>query len=356
MERLFLKNHAVKIKRATVHPNLVLFKYDIEADWSQPEVRECRGLILDEANNWAVVAHPFNKFFNAHEVHADPIDWESAKVYTKLDGSLMTLYHYAGHWWVSTTGTPDAECAVNNNSDLTFSKLFNVAINSMFSWSSRPAFGCLETHKCYCFELTGPDNRVVVPYKDTTLTMLGARNLLTDQECDVREEGKATGFNYVRPLPLTSPLEVTELSKKIRPNEGEGYVVCDKYFRRIKIKSPAYVKVSKLMNGPMTGKNMLSLVRSGESTEFIGYFPEFLDLHTKTLEQLTNFKQTVLCVYASISGIEQQKEFAFKAMTYPFSSILFSLRKHAGTTIDSAIQAINDDKLYTLMGGQIDKP
>lgn len=36
------------------------------------------------------------------------------QVYEKLDGSLMTLYHYRGQWHVATTGRPDASGSVGS--------------------------------------------------------------------------------------------------------------------------------------------------------------------------------------------------------------------------------------------------
>ncbi len=36
------------------------------------------------------------------------LDWTSAAVYEKLDGSLAVLYYYKDEWWVSSSGMPDA--------------------------------------------------------------------------------------------------------------------------------------------------------------------------------------------------------------------------------------------------------
>lgn len=55
-----------------------------------PIVQECRGLILDEDDNWAVVSYPFDKFFNFNESKAAHLDWASGvDVFEKVDG-----------WWV----------------------------------------------------------------------------------------------------------------------------------------------------------------------------------------------------------------------------------------------------------------
>ena len=92
-----------------MYPNLVLFKYDqVNSPMDNPVVQECRGIILDEADDWRVIARPFTKFYNYGEPNAASIDWTTARVQEKVDGSLCAFYHYKGDWHVATTGTPDA--------------------------------------------------------------------------------------------------------------------------------------------------------------------------------------------------------------------------------------------------------
>src|SRR5580704_18173365 len=83
---------AIAAKRHNTYPNLVLFKYNqIDSPFSEQIVRECRGLILDEANDWKIVNRSFDKFFNYGEGHAANIDWDSAKCLEKMDGSLIQM-------------------------------------------------------------------------------------------------------------------------------------------------------------------------------------------------------------------------------------------------------------------------
>ncbi len=348
----FIADHAVKIKRHTVHPNLVLFKYNRDADWSDTVLHECRGLILDESDNWAVVAHPFNKFFNYNEPQGRPIDWATAKVYPKLDGSLMTLYYYKSGWWCSTSGVPDAMCPVNNDESLTFDELFwesFYAARLQSQYTSYTTRGLLSVRHCYYFELTSPLNRVVVPYPDNRLTLLGVRNLDTGQELDPGDIGRELGLPHVQPLALRDIETVIEQASHITPNEGEGYVVCDAAFNRIKIKSPAYLSVAKRLNGQMNQRAMLQLILTGEVNEFIGYFPEFRDLYGETIGVLTRFKAKIQSTYGSIQDIKSQKEFAERATQYRYSTFLFALRKRkeesAPTVIDDLLHRISFDKV-----------
>lgn len=54
------------------------------------------------------MAYPYKKFFNYMEKYACEIDWNSAVVYEKLDGSLATLYWYHDDWYVASSSIPDA--------------------------------------------------------------------------------------------------------------------------------------------------------------------------------------------------------------------------------------------------------
>ena len=114
---------------ARLHPQhpLVQLSYSQRgSNLSNGVVQECRGLIL-EKGSWKVVAMPFLKFFNADEPAAvavrNAFDWRSARVYEKLDGSITTLYHYAGQWHVASMRLPDAAGEVSGPDGGTFASL-----------------------------------------------------------------------------------------------------------------------------------------------------------------------------------------------------------------------------------------
>lgn len=65
---------------------------------------ECRGLIVDKAT-LQPVCYPFNKFFNSVESHAAAIDWSTARVQQKVDGTLVNVFFWRDQWRFSTCGT-----------------------------------------------------------------------------------------------------------------------------------------------------------------------------------------------------------------------------------------------------------
>ncbi|MFA5031319.1 MAG: RNA ligase [Patescibacteria group bacterium] len=91
--------------------NLYLLKYSqIDSDFSYRIVRQCRGIILEKGTN-KIVAYPFDKFFNIQEGHADKVDFGTASIQEKVDGSIIKVYYYDNKWNIATNGTIDAKDA-----------------------------------------------------------------------------------------------------------------------------------------------------------------------------------------------------------------------------------------------------
>lgn len=93
--------------------HFILLKYSqIHSDFSNELVRECRGIILDK-KDWSIAKRGFNKFGNYGESYVPEIDWDSAVVQEKLDGSLIAMFwnKYDNKWQIGTNGTINARNA-----------------------------------------------------------------------------------------------------------------------------------------------------------------------------------------------------------------------------------------------------
>ena len=93
------------------YDNKVLIKYDqIASSMGIEEVQDARGLIL-EKGTWNIMCLSFRKFFNNAEGHAARIDWNTAHVLEKLDGSLIQLYWDWNKeiWFAATSGTAEGD-------------------------------------------------------------------------------------------------------------------------------------------------------------------------------------------------------------------------------------------------------
>ena len=262
-ELLAAKPYCIKIAE---EGNLVLFKYSqIDSDFFNPIVQECRGIIL-EKDTWRVVAYAFNKFGNFGEAYADEIDWESAVVETKEDGSLIKVYYYDGEWRVGTNGTIFAENAeLNAGPYKNFRQLFDAAAEKCGLDFSR-----LNRYYTYIFELCSEFNQVVCPQSEIRLIHIGTRNNRTFQEVETD-----IGIPHPQKYALSSLEDCIAMAKTFDFTK-EGFVVKDKNYNRIKVKSEDYVRVHRLANnGLMTEERAIELIRANELDEFFTYFPHY---------------------------------------------------------------------------------
>jgi hypothetical protein len=333
-----LKNRfAIDAKRHSEYPNLVLLKYSqIESNFAEPIVQECRGVVLDELNDWRVVCWSFRKFHNLSESLAAKIDWSTAEVQEKKDGSLCQLFHYGNKWNVATSGTPDASGQVNNFGK-TFKELF---------WETWNKYGTdtdyLNSNFCYYFELTGPFNRVVVDNKESELTVIGCRDLRNLQEFHL-DYSPIQAIDIPRRFPLASVEDCIKAAEALNPMNQEGFVVVDAKFNRIKIKSPAYVMLHHAKDS-LSRRRIAEIVRKGEFEEFktaIDSIPELKKIFEEVYEAHRN---TVVCCdtkFVEIRYIENQRDFAVEANKTKYASILFQMRKNNC----SAAQALSPPKM-----------
>ena len=258
----------------------VLLKYDqLSAPtlMSNIEVQECRGLIL-EKGSWDVMSLAFTKFFNAEESNAHKVDWNTAHVLEKLDGTLIQLYWdwHKNEWFAGTTGTAEGEGEVNNKMGTTFNSLFWDTVTKQYALN--PCM--LDKDHVYVFELTTPYNIVVKPHGESSATLLTVRNLVTLQEVSWKDLTMIAESLRV-PLVKRFDLNANNVGVLLRTFENmiwhdEGYVVVDANFNRIKIKNPAYVAVHHL-KGKTAEHNIITIVKSNEIEEFASTFPERKD-------------------------------------------------------------------------------
>lgn len=342
-----LARYGIKVRRHGEHSNLVLFKYDqIASPFAETIVRECRGIVLDESDGWRVVSRAFDKFFNHGEGHAAPIEWASARVQEKVDGSLCVLYWYAGQWHVATTGTPDAGGDVHGFG-LTFRDYFWSTFDAQTN--ELPSGDC---GVCFYFELTGPHNRIVVPHASASVTLLGARDLRTQRELTAREAASLylPGVKVVGEYPLGSFDDIAASFASISPLTQEGYVVVDRHFNRVKVKHPGYVALHHAKDG-MTRKAFVEIARSGETSEVVTAFPEFAPLLAEAKARVDALIVEVEADYERLRHIPEQKAFAMSAMKTRCSSALFSVRATKAESVRTFFRDCRIQLVMDLIGG-----
>lgn len=335
----------IKVKEHTNYKNLLSFKYSqIHSPMSNSIVRECRGVILDSRDNWNVVSRPYDKFFNIGELYADKIDWESAKVYEKLDGTLISLYNYDGAWWISTSGTPDGTGQVPD-ADMTFLSLFRRVSCNINFYTPNPSD---DKDLTFMFELCSKHNRVITQHRKERIVLHGVRNRLTGRELDPSAYATKYGWECVKMFNMRNESEVINAANKLNGYEDEGFVIVDKDFNRVKVKSLGYVRIANIKKR-MDLESLLEIHIRNEQSEFLSYFPEF---NREFLNLKEKFDKTVLeygTFYEGIKGIKDQKEFALKAVTKQHPAILFDVRKGRYKNVKECMSNMNIRKCLELI-------
>ena len=231
--RELLKEKGIKVKDSDTD-HRVIFNYGIDCDFSDPIVQEARGIIIN-LDTLDVVCHPFRKFGNYNESYVDNIDWASARVQEKVDGSIVKLYWFNNEWVWATNGVIDAR-----NADVQgFNKTFYDIIVSAKNYKDIP-FEALVHDYTYIFELVSPYNRIVVEYPEIKLYHTGTRSNITGNEYNLN-----IGVQKPKEYPISTFEDAIKAAAALNNSashvDAEGFVVVDKDWHRIKIKSPEYL-------------------------------------------------------------------------------------------------------------------
>lgn len=336
----------IQVRRHTKYPNLVgLCYWNVTSPYYHPIVTECRGLILDEANDWNVVAYPFDRFYKYGESCAAEIDFDNSYAYKKLDGSLIIMYYYNDEWLVATKRSPDASGSVLDYS-VTFAELaWTVFMQESYKLDD------FDVNYTYMFELCTPFNPVVVSHSSNSLTLIGVRNRTTLREESIAEP-KFTSFKLVDYLEYGLTIdEVRDELVKLDGLHNEGYVIVEWCtWKRVKLKHDDYVKYHRIKSS-VTKRDILELVRTGEGNEFISYFHEFSSIYNNYLTKYNKLCELIEHDLNEFAKITDKKQFAIAISNIKWKVILFSIRDGHSKSVKEALSKLllkNFEKLMKL--------
>jgi hypothetical protein len=338
IQKYLSENSLQKLKdefdiKVNEYEDLVVLNYGIKSPKFHEICDQCRALIL-EKNTWKVVARSFDRFYNLGEGECEKtFQWEKAKYFEKLDGTLISVYYYKDKWNVATRSMAFAE-GLTTFGTITFAELFKIAIKNTkimeFIEQSNPNI-------TWVFELTSPENRIVTQYSDTKISLLAARHNLNGDEYSssrLDDWAKIAWINRPIQYDFESMIEVVENTKTLQTLE-EGFVgvyEIEGSFKRIKCKNPKYVAIAHIRDGgKISAKRLLTLVLSNEYEEFLSYFPEYKIYVSFIKEEFEKFISNIETIWNKLKHIENQKEFALAIKdetNHPsIPSFLFNLKK-----------------------------
>ncbi|WP_293913944.1 RNA ligase [Deinococcus sp.] len=318
----------IKARRHPQFPNLICFKYEQRlSPMHETAVQDARALILDEADDWRVVSMSYRKFFNLGEPLEGELDWSSARIEEKLDGSLLVLYPYAGAWQVQSSGLPDAGGSLSARTlppgVSTFADLFWHTFAAL-GYALPPLPGSTSPRYSLSFELMTPHNEVVVHHTRSRLVLHAVRNLETLVEEDAARWAVRLGYEAVRTYDLDRE-GLRAAANALSATEQEGFIVRDAAFRRVKVKGEQYVRLSHVKD-QWTPERAGQIVLRGETEEFSAYFPGYAAELAAIQRRLEVRLRDIGGEYERLSGIADQKTFAAQAMQTGYSATLFAWR------------------------------
>lgn len=281
----------IKIKD---YKNYTLFHYDmIKCDFAQALPNVCRGIILADAgtSEMQIVCRPFDKFFNIDETYAAKIDWDSARIESKRDGSIMKVWYAPKEkkWMLSTATVIDAdECYINNTFGHSFGDMFRRALLQNYGITFDGLCEHLDVEYTYIFELCTPENVVVVDYGSAyVIWHIGTRHTLTGKEKIVH-----IGIDHPQVFDISGEKNVRLAAAALNKDkfEHEGFVVVDKNWNRVKIKTIEYVQRHHLRgNGVISIKKINDIINNHEESEYLAYFPnqkEYFDRYYESVDMV----------------------------------------------------------------------
>ena len=321
--------------------DFVLLKYssiEPKSDMSNPIVQECRGLILKKdffeltsnpsIPQYKVASMRFTKFFNYGQEEAAILEFP-CEASEKIDGSLIGVwYDNDTGWHVSTSGNIDAEDApIDTGEYKSYRDIFNLVWDDNF-------FDMLSKDCTYMFELVSPFTKIVVPYKETKLYLLAIRNNITLEEFDrsylpiIAEQLFGDKISVPKSYMCKNIEEIQNAVNELTDNDEnfEGFVLCDRNFNRIKLKSAIYTNLFFIRGeGVFSNKKILKLIMDEQDDDVIAYFPEYKEQFDRIRRGLSLFITHLKSLLSDGEKLYKldKKEFANNIKLYKYKDILF---------------------------------
>ncbi|WP_420861002.1 RNA ligase [Algirhabdus cladophorae] len=285
--------------------SVINYVFTVDETFQSDIARECRGLKF--APDGSLIARPFHKFFNLGEKRpAQDEPWDSAHVvYDKLDGSMIHPAMVKGELLFMT------RMGITDQAKLAFAHAsggVKALCREMIADGHTPVF-----------EFTSPDNRIVVAYPDTALTLLAVRHIRTGAYMahdQMAELAKSYGVPVAQTFEAVT--DVAAFWAKARAlEEVEGYVVAFENGHRLKLKADAYALRHKAISGLAYEKNVLAWVAQEAVDDVIPLLgPEdaitVLGYQGQVLRALTRIEADLATFVADHADLPR-KDFAIKA-------------------------------------------
>ncbi len=329
--------------------NFSIFNYDVDANFYNPIVQEARGIIINRNNN-TVACWPFRKFCNSHEPYADTIDWTTAQVQEKIDGSIVKMWYNKSicRWvWSSNSciNASDAMLSTGISVLELIKRTSEYELLRKLIWDSAEPISVDYT---YIFELVSPYNQVVVHYDKAMLYHIGTRNNKTGREYNID-----LGIQKPKVYPLHSLEDCISTARTLNTSDypdKEGFVVVDADWNRVKVKSPAYlIYHHAINNGVITKEKAWEMLNTDDFNinEFLKVSPQLardtMKYYIKAFEDAKfAIEKLVIDVIAMVNRGFTRKDIALNIANNKYKKFGFK-------AIDMQLQAFSTEDMQMLI-------
>jgi RNA ligase len=200
---------------------------------------ECRGLVFDTQTG-LILSRPLHKFFNVDEraTAQELIAQGPGRLINKLDGSMIATYRQSDELYFHTKGGLTRQALfIRKEAPTNILQLSNEAFKLGYTPS---------------YEWTSPDNRVVVNYTTSHMTLLALRHIETGVYDEDLADALAQKYGVARPkvhFTITTETEFLDAIKALRDWTGiEGAVWLGPNGMRAKVKTKEYMKIHKTLS------------------------------------------------------------------------------------------------------------
>ncbi len=306
------------------------YNFALPDSFDDPMRLECRGIKF--APDGSIMARPFQKFFNIGErpdTQPHVLDFSQPHVVTeKLDGSMIHPAIVNGEVvFMTRAGRTDVALKAERHLDVRM----QTAIQGMLLAGWTPIF-----------EFTAPDNRIVVKYDDSRITLLAMRatkdgGYMGD---DMLQRSAAALQVPAVPLRYSDWSSSQAFADYAHAVTGmEGFVVRFDSGLWVKAKGDDYVLKHRAQDSITHEKNVLALVLSGGLDDVLPLLDpsDHMEIAEYQVKVILGIEQTAAVIRAFVAANDNldQKSFALNAVpTLPpiLRPIAYLVRNGAGAS------------------------
>lgn len=225
--------------------------------------RECRGITFDTQTG-VILRRPFHKFFNLNEREETTgiIDFADFTFLEKLDGSMISPFISpvdGGVVWATKAGRTDISAMVAS-----FVTKEPLARYEEFART------CLKIGITPIFEWCSPSCQIVIPYEKDDLILTGVREMFTGIYLDYAQMLRvAVDYNVPVVQQYTWLHSLPDLHVM---KDREGYVIRHRRGHMLKVKTPWYLGLHRLLSSSMDPRILFGALLSDATDDILSQF------------------------------------------------------------------------------------